>query len=214
MVLEPWLGRRGSNLFWSAIFAWWLTEAVSGREGASGFRAWGAGMSVAGAVVHFVDWPWSLRWGFLPWLDEAEGLPAERVPAYNTILWVWLAGGVASGLFDTERGDRRWLALGLAAAPALRHRRATTSPGRASRRAATPTTGARSCCARVPARDVLARGPARRAQRDLRQPGRGGRAAAGRRPARRRARVGTRSLPLVLEALERHGVGRPSSWRA
>ena len=119
MVLEPWLGRRGSNLFWSAIFAWWLTEAVSGREGASGFRAWGAGMSVAGAVVHFVDWPWSLRWGFLPWLDEAEGLPAERVPAYNTILWVWLAGGAASGLFDTQRGDRRWLALGLAGGPAL-----------------------------------------------------------------------------------------------
>ena len=56
-------------------------------------------------MVHFADWPWSLRWGFLPWLDEAEGLPAERVPAYNTILWVWLVGGAASAVVrDRARG--------------------------------------------------------------------------------------------------------------
>jgi len=120
MVLEPLLGRRRTNLFWTAIFSWWLTEALTGREGAGAWRAWGAGASVAGAAVHFADWPWSLKWGFLPWLDAAEGLTPERVPAYNTILWVWLVGGVASGLGETERGDRRWLLLGLATAPGLR----------------------------------------------------------------------------------------------
>ncbi len=120
LVLEPWLGRRRAEVFWSAIFAWWLTEAVTGREGASGFRAWGAGMSVAGAVVHFADWPWSLRWGFLPWLDEAEGLTPERVPAYNTILWVWLVGGAASGLFETGAATAAGSRSGWPAHPAMR----------------------------------------------------------------------------------------------
>jgi hypothetical protein len=120
MVLEPLLGRRPTNAFWAAVFAWWLFEAGTGRERTSGVRAWGAGSSVAGAVVHFADWPWSLRWGFLPWLDEAEGLTDDLVPAYNTILWVWLVGGAASAVFETQRGDRRKLALGLAMAPLLR----------------------------------------------------------------------------------------------
>jgi hypothetical protein len=119
MVLEPWLGRRRTNALWTALFAWWLVEAGSGREGASGTRAWAAGSSVAGAVVHFADWPWSLHWGFVPLLDEAEGLTPERVPAYNAILWMWLVGGTTSALFETRRGDRRWLAAGLATAPML-----------------------------------------------------------------------------------------------
>jgi hypothetical protein len=120
MVLEPLLGRRRTNGFWSAMFTWWLAEALSGRPGGSGWRAWAAGTSVAGSVVHFADWPWSLRWGFLPWLDEAEGLTSDLVPPYNVILWTWLVGGSASALAETERGDRRWLALGLAMAPVLR----------------------------------------------------------------------------------------------
>ena len=45
MVLEPLLGRRRTDLFWTAIFTWWLTEALTGREGAGGWRAWGAGSS-------------------------------------------------------------------------------------------------------------------------------------------------------------------------
>src|SRR5207245_1019033 len=68
---------------------------------------------------HFVDWPWSLRLGIVPWLDAAEGLPAERVPAYNAVLWGWFLGGLGSVLLETSPQHRKFALAGVATGPAL-----------------------------------------------------------------------------------------------
>ena len=54
-----------------------------------------AGIGAAGVAVHFAAWPWSLHGG-VPMLDEAEGLTEEQLPAYNAVLWFWLASSVLS----------------------------------------------------------------------------------------------------------------------
>ncbi len=82
--------------------------------------AFNAGIAIAGMSVHFVDWPWSLRWHALPWLDEAEGLTHEQLPHYNALLWAWLLGGVGSLLFETSRQNLKYAAAGVATAPLLR----------------------------------------------------------------------------------------------
>jgi hypothetical protein len=81
--------------------------------------AFNAGVGVAGAIVHFVDWPWTARFGVVPWLDEAEGLPPERLDAYNSVLWAWLVAGLGSAALETAPGHRRYFAAGLATGPLL-----------------------------------------------------------------------------------------------
>lgn len=90
-----------------------------GDESDDALLAFNAGISIAGVVVHFVEWPWSRRLGFLPWLDEAEGFEPNLLFPYNTILWLWMIGGVGSALFETRRSDLKYVAAGIATAPLL-----------------------------------------------------------------------------------------------
>jgi hypothetical protein len=119
VFLEPWLGRRRTNLFWSVAVPVWVATALAGRERDEPMLAFNAGTAVAGSVVHFVGWPWSLRLGVFPWLDEAEGLPPQKLTAYNTVLWSWLLGGVGSLAIETKREHRKFALAGLATAPLL-----------------------------------------------------------------------------------------------
>lgn len=119
VFLEPWLGRRATNALWSLLMPLWLARALTGRRRDEPMLAFNAGVAVAGALVHFVDWPWSLRLGIVPWLDAAEGLPPELVPAYNAVLWGWFLGGLGSVLLETSPQDRKFALAGVATGPAL-----------------------------------------------------------------------------------------------
>ena len=119
VFLEPWLGRAKTNLFWSATMPIWLYRALAGRERDEPLLAFSAGVAIAGSLVHFVGWPWSLRLGIFPWLDQAEGLPPEQLTAYNSILWGWLVGGVGSVVTETKREHLKFAAAGVATAPLL-----------------------------------------------------------------------------------------------
>lgn len=119
VFLEPWLGRRRTNAVWGVLMPLWLVQALAGRRRDEPLLAFNAGVAVAGAFVHFADWPWSLRWGVLPWLDEAEGLPPAQLTAYNTILWAWMIGGAGSIALETRRQNLVFAAAGVATAPLL-----------------------------------------------------------------------------------------------
>jgi hypothetical protein len=119
VFLEPWLGRRQTNLLWSLLLPYWLVRALAGRERDAPLLAVGAGVAIAGSVVHFIDWPWSPRFGVFPWLEQAEGLPPERLAAYNSILWAWFLGGVGSALAETRREHLKLVAAGASSAPLL-----------------------------------------------------------------------------------------------
>jgi hypothetical protein len=120
VFLEPWLGRRATNLLWSVTLPFWLFRALAGRGRDEPMLAFNAGVAIAGSVVHFAGWPWSRRLGIFPWLDEAEGLPPEQLNAYNTILWGWLLGGLGSVVVETKREHLKFAAAGVATAPLLR----------------------------------------------------------------------------------------------
>jgi hypothetical protein len=119
VFLEPWLGRRATNVLWSVSLPAWFWRALAGGRRDEPMLAFNVGTSIAGAVVHYVDWPWTRRFGVLPWLDEAEGFRPSLVPAYNTILWLWFIGGVGSALRETRRENLKYLAAGLATGPLL-----------------------------------------------------------------------------------------------
>jgi hypothetical protein len=121
VFLEPWIGRRASNVLWSVTLPVGFVRALRGGDGDAAPLAFNAGVAIAGAIVHFADWPWSLRWSVLPWLDEAEGLPPAQLPAYNTILWLWLIAGSASLLLETRREHLKYAFAGIATAPVLLH---------------------------------------------------------------------------------------------
>jgi hypothetical protein len=119
VFLEPWLGRRATNILWSVSLPIWCWRALAGRRHDEPALTFAAGSAIAGAVVHYVDWPWSLRFGILPWLEEAEGFRPSLLPAYNTILWLWFIGGVGSILSETRREHLKYAAAGLATGPLL-----------------------------------------------------------------------------------------------
>jgi hypothetical protein len=119
VFLEPWLGRRNTNVLWSVALPIWFWRALAGGPRDDPALAFGAGSAVAGAVVHYVEWPWSLRLGFVPWLEEAEGFRPSLLPAYNTILCAWFLAGVGSVLLETPRKHLRYTAAGLATGPLL-----------------------------------------------------------------------------------------------
>lgn len=119
VFLEPWLGRRATNAVWSISLPAWMWRAVRPQPRDAPALAFGAGVAVAGFLVHYVEWPWSVRLGFVPWLEEAEGLPPEQLTAYNLILLAWFVGGAGSIISETERQDLKWVAAGLATMPVL-----------------------------------------------------------------------------------------------
>jgi hypothetical protein len=143
VFLEPFLGRRATNVLWSATLPWSLITAARASERDRPMLAFTAGFSVAGATVHYVAWPWSLRGGIVPWLEEAEGLEPELLPIYNLSLLVWLTGGVGSLLLETRRVHLKYALAGLATAPLLSasaahhfawaRRQAAIDPGRWSK---------------------------------------------------------------------------------
>src|SRR5438309_2797214 len=119
VFLEPWIGRRATNVLWSTSLPWWFSRALVGGRRDEPMLAFNAGIAIAGTLVHYADWPWSRRFSVVPWLDEAEGFRPSLLPAYNTILWLWFIGGVGSVLTETHREHLKYAAAGLATAPLL-----------------------------------------------------------------------------------------------
>ena len=119
LVFEPFLGRRGALALWGMALPGWLAMALSGDERFDRVLALNNAMGLAGGIVHFAEWPWELR-GAVPTLTHAEGLPPERVPAYNRVLRAWIASGALALLFETPRRARPWALLGLALGEPLR----------------------------------------------------------------------------------------------
>jgi hypothetical protein len=119
VVLEPWLGRRATNALWSVAIPVWVWRAAVGGRRDEPLLAFNAGTAIAGAVVHYVAWPWTLRFGVWPWLEEAEGFRPSLLPAYNTLLSVWFAGGVGAVVKETRREELKYVAAGLATGPLL-----------------------------------------------------------------------------------------------
>jgi hypothetical protein len=119
VFLEPWIGRRATNVLWSAMLPVWFWRALAGDARDDPMLAFGAGTAIAGVLVHYVDWPWSLRFGVIPWLEEAEGFRPSLVPAYNVILSLWFIGGLGSAMLETRRADLKYVAAGVATTPLL-----------------------------------------------------------------------------------------------
>jgi hypothetical protein len=119
VVFEPWLGRRGAVALWSVLLPSWLLMAVRGSRRWEGLLAFNAGTAFAGALVHFLRWPWSLERG-LPTLKEAEGLTDDQLPAYNVILWSWMTAAALALVAEAPRSTRRWAIAGLCMGEPLR----------------------------------------------------------------------------------------------
>jgi hypothetical protein len=119
VFLEPWLGRRATNVLWSVSLPIWFWRALVGGRRDEPILAFNAGTAIAGAAVHYVQWPWSPRFGVVPWLDEAEGFRSSLLLPYNTILWLWFIGGVGSVLTEVRRENLKCAAAGVATGPLL-----------------------------------------------------------------------------------------------
>jgi hypothetical protein len=119
VFLEPELGRRNTNIVWSVLLPYWFWRALVGTRRDEPLLAFNAGIAAAGVVVHYVDWPWKRRFGFWPWLTEAEGFRPSLLNSYNTILNVWFIGAVGSLLKETHRDNVKYFAAGLSTGPLL-----------------------------------------------------------------------------------------------
>ena len=119
LVLQPELGLPGSALVWGVQLPAWGVIAARGSTRWDGVVAASSGVSLAGALVHFVLWPWRRNRIGLPALTDAEGLPTSALPAYNVILQSWAAASALSILFEVGRGKRRWALIGMGALPLL-----------------------------------------------------------------------------------------------
>jgi hypothetical protein len=119
VFLEPWLGRRATNILWSTSLPLWFSQAIAGQRRDEPMLAFNAGVAIAGAAVHYVEWPWSRQFGLLPWLKEAEGFRPGLLPAYNLILLVWFIGGAGAVLTETRRENLKYTAAGIATGPLL-----------------------------------------------------------------------------------------------
>ena len=119
LVFEPFLGRRGALALWGVALPGWLAMALAGDERYDRMLALNHGMALAGGLVHFAEWPWELRGG-VPTLTQAEGMPPERVPAYNRVLQLWVLAGALALLAETPPRARPWALAGLALGEPLR----------------------------------------------------------------------------------------------
>jgi hypothetical protein len=117
LVFEPFLGRRRAVALWSVVLPGYLLGALTGRT--ARLVALSNGMSLAGGVVHYVQWPWELRRG-VPTLTAAEGMGDAQLPAYNRILQAWTAAGALALLAETPSAARGWALAGLLTGEPLR----------------------------------------------------------------------------------------------
>jgi hypothetical protein len=120
LVFEPFLGRRGARAFWATVLPAWVAASAAGRgPRVERWLAMNNGMGLSGALVHFVEWPWEVRGG-VPRLTEAEGLSGDDLPAYNTVLQLWIAAAVLALLLETPSYARRSAIVGLLMGEPLR----------------------------------------------------------------------------------------------
>jgi hypothetical protein len=120
LVFEPFIGRRGAVALWATGLPAWAAAAWLGEgEAIEKWLALNNGAGLAGGIVHFVEWPWELRGG-IPHLVEAEGMTAERLPAYNRVLQLWVLAGALALALETPRHARRWAFAGLLLGEPLR----------------------------------------------------------------------------------------------
>jgi hypothetical protein len=118
LVFQPWLGLPGAAALWGVQLPAWFA-ATQGSDRWDRPLAFAAGMSLGGATIHYLLWPWEPRF-WLPVLREAEGIPARGLPSYNAILWAWMAAAVVALARETPRRALPWGAAGVAAALPLR----------------------------------------------------------------------------------------------
>lgn len=121
LVFQPELGLAGALGLWSVTLPTAALMALRGGKRWDPLLAAMIGINLGAVVVHYTLWPWTIRAG-LPLLEEAEGLPAERVPPYSLLLLAWGIAG-ASALVAEVRPAHRWYALAgfLGALPLRRH---------------------------------------------------------------------------------------------
>ena len=113
LPLQPWLGRRGSQIVWSLALPTWALAALT-RPRTTPLLAAANGAAVATVTIHYAEWPWHRR-GLLPILTAAEGLPERALGPYNAILLAWGATAIAALIHETRRGERLAAIGGLAA---------------------------------------------------------------------------------------------------
>jgi len=99
--------------------AWALAGSVGEGERIEKWIALNNAAGLAGAIVHFVEWPWELRHG-IPYLTEAEGMTTEQLAPYNRVLHLWTLAGLLAVTLETPRHARRWALLGLLLGEPLR----------------------------------------------------------------------------------------------
>jgi len=119
LVFQPYLGLGGAGTLWATSLPVWMAASVRGSRRWDPALAFLAGLSLGGAALHFVLWPFEIRHG-LPLLTKAEGLRPEHLPAYNAIILTWGGAAAAALVFDTPRRTRRWAIPGISVALALR----------------------------------------------------------------------------------------------
>jgi hypothetical protein len=120
LVFEPFLGRGGAAALWATGLPAWAAAAWWGEgEPIEKWLALNNGAGLAGGLVHFIEWPWERRNG-IPYLIEAEGMTSGQLPAYNTVLHLWVLAGALAVALETPGHARRWALAGLLLGEPLR----------------------------------------------------------------------------------------------
>jgi hypothetical protein len=117
LVFQPYVGLGGAAAGWGVALPVWTALALRRGDRGDGLLALLAGVSLAGALLHYKLWP--VRWRPIPVLVDAEGLSERQLPVYNAILYAWSVSSLVAATCGTPRGSRRYAALGLLAAVPL-----------------------------------------------------------------------------------------------
>ena len=113
------LGFPGALAASAALDGGWLVLATRDRP-PDRVLAFLAGLAVGIPLVHFALWPWERRWGGVPVLTEAEGLPHGLLGVYTAVLYAWAGAGAAAVVRETPRRHRPWALVGVASVLAAR----------------------------------------------------------------------------------------------
>ncbi len=120
LVWQPELGLVGASGLWGTQIPIWISLAARGTKRWDRLLAAWSGATLGAALVHFLLWPSSRGKLGLPVLTQAEGLRTSRLPAYNTLLYLWATVSALSIVREIPRRDRPWALVGLATVPLLR----------------------------------------------------------------------------------------------